>query len=67
MKFWNRHWYEAGLCTAIIALVILIFNWRNMSILQRLNTISFIAMLVHQFEEYRFLDIGFYLQQKFQT
>ncbi len=23
MKSWNRHWYEAGLCTAIIALVIL--------------------------------------------
>lgn len=54
MKFWNRHWYEAGLCPAIIAFVILIANWGDMSVLLRLNTISFIAMLLHQFEEYRF-------------
>ena len=54
MKFWNRHWYEAGLCPAIIAFVILIVNWGDMSVLLRLNIISFIAMLLHQFEEYRF-------------
>ena len=54
MKFWNRHWYECGLIPAITAGVLLLVNWAEMSALLRLNTISFMAMLLHQFEEYAF-------------
>lgn len=54
MKFWNRHWYECGLVPAVLAGILLTIHWSNMSVLLRLNTVSFIAMLIHQFEEYRF-------------
>lgn len=49
-----RHWYNIGIIVALCALAALIACWNQMSILLRLNTISFIAMLVHQFEEYSF-------------
>ena len=54
MKFWNRHWYECGLIPVIIAGILLVIKWNDMSVLLRLNTVSFMAMLIHQFEEYRF-------------
>lgn len=49
-----RHWYNIGLAVAAAAAVVLAIFWKDMSVLLRLNTISFIAMLVHQFEEYGF-------------
>lgn len=49
-----RHWYNIGIVIALCALVALIVFWNRMSMLLRFNTISFIAMLVHQFEEYGF-------------
>ena len=52
MKFVCRHWYTIGLFVSIFALAALLIRWGNMSVLLRLNTISFIAMLLHQFEEY---------------
>ena len=54
MKFWNRHWYECGLIPVIIAGILLVIKWNDMSVLLRLNTVGFMAMLIHQFEEYRF-------------
>ena len=54
MKFWNRHWYECGLIPVIIAGILLVIKWNDMSVLLRLNTVSFMAMLIHQFAEYRF-------------
>ena len=54
LKVICRHWYNIGLAVAIVAATILTIFWKDMSILLRLNTISFIAMLVHQFEEYGF-------------
>lgn len=54
MKFWNRHWYECGLIPAFAAGILLLVNWAEMSVLLRLNTLSFMAMLLHQFEEYAF-------------
>lgn len=49
-----RHWYNIGLAVAIVAAGLLVIFWQDMSVLLRLNTVSFIAMLVHQFEEYGF-------------
>lgn len=54
LKFFCRHWYNIGLAVAVVAAVSLAFFWKDMSVLLRLNTISFIAILVHQFEEYGF-------------
>ena len=49
-----RHWYNMGLVVALAAAAVLAICWQDMSILLRMNTISFIAMLIHQFEEYGF-------------
>ena len=54
LKTLCRHWYNIGIVVALCALVTLIVGWNQMSALLRFNTISFIAMLVHQFEEYGF-------------
>ena len=52
LKILCRHWYNIGIAVAMCALAALIAGWNEMSMLLRFNTISFIAMLVHQFEEY---------------
>ena len=52
MRFFCRHWYNIGGIAAAITLVILIAQWSNIDTVRRLLIISFIAILVHQFEEY---------------
>lgn len=52
MKWFCRHWYEAGLVPAGLALVLLILGWNGMELLQRISLINFIGILLHQFEEY---------------
>ncbi len=54
MNFIRRHWYNIGLIVAIVAGVYLAFTWHHMAILQRLLLLNFIALLIHQFEEYGF-------------
>lgn len=54
LKFICRHWYNVGAFVALGSLMVLVLQWGQMSWLLRFNTISFIAMLVHQFEEYGF-------------
>ena len=54
MKFFRRHWYNIGLAVAIIAAIILALQWNSMGILQIVLLLNFIAILVHQFEEYGF-------------
>lgn len=54
MKYINRYWYDFGLIIAIISAIVLAIKWGDMSVLLRLNLISFIAILIHQFEEYGF-------------
>ena len=54
MKRINRHWYSFGLAVALVSLAVLVCRWDRMSVLLRCNTISFIAILLHQFEEYGF-------------
>ena len=50
-KWWTR-WYYWGLIPAGIALILLIINWSDMAVFQRVSTINFIGLLLHQFEEY---------------
>jgi len=54
MKFYRRHWYEIGGIIAIGAIAYLVVFWNQMDILVRLLLMSFIAILVHQYEEYGF-------------
>lgn len=54
MKYINRYWYDFGLIAAVISAVVLAVVWNDAAVLLRLNLISFIAILIHQFEEYGF-------------
>jgi Protein of unknown function with HXXEE motif len=54
MKFFRRHWYNIGLVVAIITLVYLLFSWHSILIVRRLILLNFVAILLHQFEEYGF-------------
>ena len=52
LKFLRRHWSNIGLFSAVVAGVYLIFSWNELVLLQKLLLLNFIAVLVHQFEEY---------------
>ncbi len=52
MKTLRRHWYNIGLYVAIITAIYLALAWSGIQILQRLLILNFIAMLIHQYEEY---------------
>ena len=54
MRFCRRHWYEIGGIVAIGAIAYLVFFWNQMDLLVRVLLMSFIAILVHQYEEYGF-------------
>src|SRR5438046_2758681 len=52
MRFFRRHWYDVGLVVALLASITLVVLWRDMDVLQRLLLLNFIAILIHQYEEY---------------
>src|SRR5215471_12364857 len=52
LKFLRRHWHDLGLIPAAIAGIYLIFAWNELILLQKLLILNFIAVLLHQFEEY---------------
>lgn len=52
MRFICRHWYNLGLIPGIVASAILAFYWNNLDPLVKINLFSFIAVIIHQFEEY---------------
>ncbi len=54
MKFLRRHWYDIGGVVAIGAVAYLVIFWSQMDTLVRILLMSFIAILVHQYEEYGF-------------
>ena len=51
-KFIRRHWHDIGLLSATLAGIYLIFAWNEIVFLQKLLILNFIAVLLHQFEEY---------------
>jgi len=52
MKTLRRHWYNIGGVISIISIFILVYLWDDMAVVQRLLFMNFIALLIHQFEEY---------------
>ncbi|MEN6291714.1 MAG: HXXEE domain-containing protein [Methanobacterium sp.] len=50
----RRHWYNIGGVIAVVAIACLYIFWNSMSVLQILMLLNFIAILIHQFEEYGF-------------
>jgi hypothetical protein len=52
MNFMRKNWYYVGGGLFVALVVVLILIWKDISILRRLLLISFMALLVHQFEEY---------------
>ncbi len=52
MNFMRQKWYYVGGVLAIALAVMLIIVWNAIGIIQKLLIMSFIALLIHQFEEY---------------
>ncbi len=52
MNFMRQKWYYVGGVLFVALAVILIIVWKDISVLQRLLLMSFMALLAHQFEEY---------------
>jgi hypothetical protein len=52
MNFMRKNWYFVGGVLFLALLVVLVVFWKDMSILRRVMLMSFMALLVHQFEEY---------------
>lgn len=52
MNFIRRNWYYIGDVLFVALAVVLGIFWNDMSMLRRLMLMSFMALLVHQFEEY---------------
>jgi hypothetical protein len=52
MNFMRKNWYYVGGGLFIVLAIGLAIFWNYMSVLQGLMWISFMALLVHQFEEY---------------
>ncbi|MEC3065725.1 HXXEE domain-containing protein, partial [Bacillus thuringiensis] len=53
ISFFRKHWCDVGLVMAIVVLGYLVGNFGEMSEIKVLLALSFVAILVHQFEEYR--------------
>ena len=58
MKFLRNHWYDVCGVIAILSAITLALFWKQMDILRILISLNFIVILIHQFEEYRFLGGG---------
>lgn len=52
MNFIRRNWYYIGGVLFVTLAAVLGIFWNDFSLLRRLMLISFMALLVHQFEEY---------------
>ncbi|MBO4689833.1 MAG: HXXEE domain-containing protein, partial [Paludibacteraceae bacterium] len=52
MKWFCRNWYWVGGVVAAVTLIVLAVMWRQLDMLVRLQMLSFVAILIHQLEEY---------------
>ncbi|PGD76198.1 HXXEE domain-containing protein, partial [Bacillus wiedmannii] len=53
INFFRKRWCDVGLAMAIVVVGCLVANFGEMSEIKVLLALSFVAILVHQFEEYR--------------
>ena len=54
LDFIRHHWYDLGVIPFFLSLQYARVNWSKMSTAQKYHLASFMTVLVHQFEEYRF-------------
>ncbi|KAG2171902.1 hypothetical protein INT44_006692 [Umbelopsis vinacea] len=54
INFILHHWYDLGVISGLLAYRYYYVNKRTLSIPQKLLLANFIALCIHQFEEYRF-------------
>lgn len=52
MSFMRKNWYYVGAGLFVVLAIAAALLWNDMNVLRRLMWISFMALLVHQFEEY---------------
>lgn len=53
MNFFRKHWYDIGAVVAVGVCLYLFVSWGEVSKIQVFLLLSFVAILLHQFEEYR--------------
>jgi hypothetical protein len=51
-KVLRRHWHDVGIFSALVAGICLAIAWNDLDVLQRILLLSFVVVLLHQFEEY---------------
>ena len=52
MKWFCRYWPHVGVAVSAAAAALLVMFWGDMSVLAKIHTLNFIALGIHQFEEY---------------
>ena len=52
LNFMRKNWYYVGSGIFVVLAIGLAILWNDMSVLRKLMWISFMALVVHQFEEY---------------
>jgi hypothetical protein len=52
MHFIRRHWYNIGALVAIFTVAYLVADWHHGNMVRNLLLLNFVALLIHQFEEY---------------
>src|SRR6266568_7227059 len=54
MELLRKHWVDLGGTLVVVIVLFLIINHNNVSVLKTILLISFVSLLLHQLEEYRF-------------
>lgn len=52
MRFIRRHWYNLGAVVALFTVAYIATVWHHGNLVRNLLLLNFIALLIHQFEEY---------------
>jgi hypothetical protein len=52
MDFMRKNWYYVGGVLFVVLAIVLVYSRNDITVLQRILLMSFMALLVHQFEEY---------------
>ncbi|MEK4348624.1 HXXEE domain-containing protein [Paenibacillus sp. FSL P4-0184] len=53
MNFLRKYWQDIGLFIGIVICIYLLMNWETIPRINSILWLSFVAILLHQFEEYR--------------
>jgi hypothetical protein len=52
MHFIRKHWYNVGALVALCTFAYIVTVWHNGNIVRNVLLLNFVALLIHQFEEY---------------